>query len=66
MFPESHGFVDMPVTSNNKDIYSSYPYLINEGRRTLFDLVTGTATKPRLSGNMFININTCENGWLNF
>ena len=24
------------------------------------------ATKPRLSGNMFPNINTCENGWSNF
>ena len=32
----------------------------------LFDLVTGTATKRRLSGNMLPNINTCENGCTNF
>ena len=29
-------------------------------------LVTGIATKPRLSGNMLPNIKTCENGWSNF
>ena len=27
----------------------------------LFDPLIGTATKPRLSGNMLPNINTCEN-----
>ena len=32
----------------------------------LFDLVTGTEMKPRLSRNMLPNINTCENGWSNF
>ena len=32
----------------------------------LFELVTGTETKPWLSRNMLPNINTCENGWLNF
>ena len=30
------------------------------------EIVTGRATKPRLSGIMFPNINTCENGWSNF
>ena len=32
----------------------------------LFDLVTGTASKPWLSGNMLPNIKTCGNGWSNF
>ena len=32
----------------------------------LFELVTGTEMKPRLSRNMLPNINTCENGWSNF
>ena len=32
---------------------------------SLIQLVTGTATKPWLSGNMLPNINTCENGWSN-
>ena len=32
----------------------------------LFDIVPGTATKPRLSGNMLPNIKTCENEWSNF
>ena len=29
-------------------------------------LVTGIATKARLSGNMFPNLKTCENGLSNF
>ena len=29
-------------------------------------LVTGIATKPYLSGNIFANIKTCENGLSNF
>ena len=32
----------------------------------MFALVTGTTTKPQLSGNMLPNINTCENSCLNF
>ena len=32
----------------------------------LFELVTGTETKPWLSRNMLPNINTCGNGWSNF
>ena len=32
----------------------------------MFDLLTGTATKPWLSGNMLPNIKTCENGCSNF
>ena len=43
-----------------------YPYLIIEGRWNCWELVTGTATKPRLSGNMSPNIITCENGSSNF
>ena len=29
-------------------------------------LVTGITTKPRLSGNIFLNMKTCENGGPNF
>ena len=43
-----------------------YPFVIIEERRNRIDLVTGTPTKPYLSGNMLPNINTCENGWSNF
>ena len=32
----------------------------------LFDLVTGTETKPRLWGNILPNIKSCEHGWSNF
>ena len=32
----------------------------------LFELVTGTEMKPRLSRNMLAIINTYENGWSNF
>ena len=32
----------------------------------MFNLVTGTATEPCLSGNMLPNIKIYENGWLNF
>ena len=39
-----------------------YPCLIiSEGRRNCSTF--STATKPRLSGNMLPNINTCENWW---
>ena len=33
MFPDSDGFVAMPVTSCIKDTVPIYPYLISEGRR---------------------------------
>ena len=66
MFLESHDFVTMPVKSYIKDTCSNLS-ISNYWRETkLFDLVTGTATKPRLSGNMLPNIKTCENGWSNF
>ena len=32
----------------------------------LFEIVTCKTTKPRLSGNMLPNRNSCENGWANF
>ena len=66
MFPDSYGFVAMPVTSCIKDTCSdlSHIYLVKEMK--LFDLVTATTTKPWLSGNMFPNIKTCVNGWSNF
>ena len=50
MFPESRGFVAMPVTSCIKDTCSNVSQS-NLWRETkLFDIVTDTATKPRLSG----------------
>ena len=66
MFPESYGFVAMPVTSGSNMHVLIFPYLNLWMETKLFDLVTGTATKPRLSGNMLQNINTCENRWSNF
>ena len=66
MFPESRGFVAVPVTSCIKDTCSNLS-LSNYWRGTkLFGLVTGTTTKPRLSGNMFLNIKTCGNGLSDF
>ena len=57
MFPESHGFVAMPVTSSIEDTWSNLS-LSNQWRETkLLELVTSTGTKPWLSGNMFLNIN---------
>ena len=32
MFPESHSFVAMPVTSYIKDTFIIYPYQISEGQ----------------------------------
>ena len=42
-----------------------FPYLM-WWKKKLFDLVTCTATKPRLSGDILPNINTCKNGWSHF
>ena len=39
-----------------ENLVSIYPYLISEETK-LFELVTGIATKLRLSGNMLRNIN---------
>ena len=36
------------------------------GHISMIWLVTGIATKPRLSGNMSPNIKTYKNGWSNF
>ena len=56
MFPESHGFVAMLAIRCIKDTCSNLS-LSNQWRETkLFDLVTGTATKPWLSGNMIPNM----------
>ena len=66
MFPESHGFVVISVTSRIKDTCSNLS-LSNLWRVTkLHDLVTCTATKPWLSGNMSPYLKTYSNGWLNF
>ena len=56
----------MQVTSGIKDTCSILS-LSNELNGTkLFYLMTGTATKPWLSGIMLPNIKTCENRWSNF
>ena len=66
MCPESPGFVAMPVTRRIKDTCSNLS-LSTEWRKTkLLDIVSGTATKPWLSGNILPNVKTCENGWSDF
>ena len=66
IFLESHGFVAMPVTSRIIDTCSNLS-LSDWWRETkLFDLVTGTSSKPWLTGNTLPNIKTCKNGWSNF
>ena len=51
MFPESHGFVAMTVTSCVKDTCSNLDLsIISEGIPKLFDLVTGIATKQMCAG----------------
>ena len=63
---ESRVLSAIPVTSYIKDTCSNLS-LSNWWRETkLFELVTGPATKPSLSGNMSPNIKACENGWSNF
>ena len=66
MFPESHCFFAIPVTSCIKDSCSNLSPSNWWREMKLFDLVTGTATKPWPSGDMSPNLNTCENGWSNF
>ena len=66
MFSESHGFAAMPVTSYIKDTSFNLSLSNKCMEAKLLDLVTGTATNPRVSGNMLPNIKTCENGWSNF
>ena len=61
MFPESHGFVAMPVTSCIKDTCSNLSYL----RRNFLSLWPAQQ-RNRDSWNMLPNIKTCENGWSNF
>ena len=66
MFPKSHGFVAILVTSCIKDTCSNLSLSIFVKETKLFDLVTDTARKPWLSGNMLPNIKTFGNGWSNF
>ena len=56
MFPESHGFGAMPVTMSNNFV-SLYQLDMDKLEHvSLIQLVTGIATKPRLSGHMLPNI----------
>ena len=66
MIPKSRGFVAMPVTSCIIDSCFNLSPSYQWRETKLFDLMTGTATKPWLSGNMLPNINTCDIGWSNF
>ena len=66
MFPESRCFVAILVTSSINDSCSNLSLSnIREGKKILFDLVTGTATKLCISGNMIPKIKTCRTGWSN-
>ena len=66
MIPESPSFVAVPVARMN-NLVSLQKLNRNELEHvSLIQLVTCTATKPWLSGNMYPNIKTYENGWLNF
>ena len=56
MFPDSRGFVAVPINS-------LYIYRDKMEHVSLIQLVTGIATKPSLSGNIFENIKICENRW---
>ena len=63
VFPESHGFIAMPVTSCINDTWANLS-LSNKWRETkLLDPMTDTPTKSWLSANILSNINTCTNGW---
>ena len=66
MFPESHGFVAMPVKSWIKDKCSNL-FISNLWMESkLFHLVIGTATKHCLSGDMLPYIESSKNEWYNF
>ena len=63
-FPQSHGFVATPVTSRTMDS-CSYLSLSNWWRETkLFDLVTGTTSKPCLSGNIHVTKYKTMQTWM--
>ena len=66
VFPESHGFVAVPVTRSNNFVSLHELQMDKFEHVSLIQLVTGIATKPFLSGNMLSNVKTCENGWSNF
>ena len=61
MFPESHGFVAVPVTKSNDFVSLQQLDTDKLEHVSLIQLVTGIATKPRPSGNMLPNIKPCEN-----
>ena len=66
MFPESHGFVAMPITSCIKDTHSNLSLSDYFRETKLFELVTGGPVqqllrKPWLSGNKLSNMK--KNMW---
>ena len=68
MFPESHGFVAVPITRLNNIVSLHYLDWDKLEHVSLIQLVAGIATKPWLSGNMLPNIQQkkWENGCSNF
>ena len=66
MFPESHGFVAVLVSRSNNFVALHQLDRDKLEHVSSIQLVTGIATKQRLSGNKFTNIKTCENGRSNF
>ena len=60
MFSESHGFVAVPVTRSNNFVSLHLLDRDTLEHVSLIQIVTGIATKLRLSGNMFPNIKTSK------
>ena len=53
MFPESFGFVALPVTSCINDMYPMYPYLICEGRRNCSTMLPAQQRKRNSQESCF-------------
>ena len=62
MFHERNGFVAVAATRSNNFVSLHQLDRDKLEHVSLIQLVTGIATKPRLSGNILPNTKTCENG----
>ena len=68
MFPDSRGFVALPVTSCIKDTLSNFSLSNNLVTRDEIVQPCDRHSKVTviLRKSMLLNINICENGWSNF
>ena len=66
MLPDCHGFGGVLVTRSNNFICLHKLHMDKLKHASLIMIVTGIATKLRLSRNMFPNIKTCKNRWSDF